>query len=73
MNSISLKARVDADGKLSLQLPEKFANRELDLVVVHQIIEQDKAQDLHKVVDSFYGCLEDDPILVEEESQKEIA
>ncbi|MDJ0594833.1 MAG: hypothetical protein QNJ72_33460 [Pleurocapsa sp. MO_226.B13] len=34
---------------------------------------QYKSQDLHKVVDSFYGCLEDDPILVEEESQKEIA
>ena len=28
---------------------------------------------LNKVVDSFYGCLEEDPILVEEESQKEIA
>ena len=73
MNSISLKAKVDADGKLSLQLPEKFANQELDLVVVYQIIEQDKTQDSHKVVDSFYGSLEDDPILVEEESKKEIA
>ena len=73
MNSISLKAKVDADGKLSLQLPEKFANQELDLVVVYQAIEQDKARDLHKVVDGFYGCLEEDPILVEEENQKEIA
>lgn len=62
MNSINLKAKVDANGKLSLQLPKQYANQELDLVVICQVIEQDKTEDLYQVVDSFYGCLEDDPI-----------
>lgn len=69
---MSLKAKVDADGKLSLQLPQEFANRELDLVVVYQLIQQTKTEDLHDAVDRFYGCLEDDPIL-EEQNPKEVA
>ncbi|MDJ0680479.1 MAG: hypothetical protein QNJ18_11510 [Xenococcaceae cyanobacterium MO_167.B52] len=73
MNSISLKAKVDVNGKLSLQLPKEYANRELDVVVVYQVVEKEDTKDLHQVVDSFYGCLENDPILLEEENQKETA
>lgn len=73
MNSISLKAKVDVNGKLSLQLPKEYANRELDIVVVYQEVEKKEIKDLHQVVDSFYGCLENDPILLEEENQKETA
>ncbi len=62
MNSISLKAKVDVNGKLSLQLPKEYANRELDVVVVYQEIEKKETKHLHQVVDSFYGCLENDPI-----------
>jgi hypothetical protein len=72
MNTISLKTKVDADGKLSLQLPPELANQELDLVIVYQSTLQPN-EELRSTVDSFYGCLSDDPILVEEENQKEIA
>ena len=65
MNSISLKTKVDADGKLSLQLPQELANQELNLVVVYQTVRQANTEELHSTVDSFYGCLEDDPILVD--------
>jgi len=73
MNSISLKTKVDADGKLSLQLPQELANQELDLVVVYQSTQQPHKEELRSTVDSFYGCLSDEPILVDEQSQKEIA
>ncbi len=73
MQSINLKAKVDADGKLSLKLPKELANQVLDLVIVYQPIEHPKSVDIHNVVDSFYGCLSDDPILVEEQSCTEIA
>ena len=73
MNTISLKTKVDADGKLSLQLPPELANQELDLVIVYQSIQQPNKEELRSTVDSFYGCLSDDPILVEEENQKETA
>ena len=65
MNSISLKAKVDVNSKLSLQLPKEYANRELDVVVVYQEVEKKETKDLHEFVDSFYGCLENDPILLE--------
>ena len=73
MNSISLKTKVGADGKLTLQLPAQFTNKELDLVVVYQAAEPSNDEQLHKTVDEFYGCLEDDPILIEEHSTTEIA
>ena len=55
MNSISLRTKVDADGKLSLQLPPELANQELDLVVVYQSTLQSSNEDLRSTVDSFYG------------------
>ena len=72
MNSMSLRAKVDASGKLSLQLPPELANHELDLVVVYQSTQVTKSEDIHDVVDSYYGCLENDPILVEEQNKKEM-
>ena len=73
MNRMSLRAKVDATGKLILQLPPELANQELDLVVVYQSTQQTKSEYLHNIVESFYGCLEDDPLLAEEQNQKEIA
>ncbi len=66
MQSLNFKAKVDADGKLSLQLPKALANQELDLVIVYQAIREAKSEDIHDVVDKFYGCLSDDPILLSE-------
>lgn len=73
MQSLNLKAKVDADGKLSLQLPKALANQELDLVIVYQAIIQKKSEDLHDIVDNFYGCLSEDPILLEKKDTQEIA
>jgi hypothetical protein len=73
MNSLSLRTKVDESGKLSLQLPQELANQELELVVVYQSIQQSDKKDLRSTVDSFYGCLSNDPILVDQQSQKEIA
>lgn len=73
MDSISFTGKVDASGKLSIQLPPELADRKLDLVVVYQLAQQTQLEDIHDVVDSFYGCLKDDPILVEEQDTKEIA
>lgn len=39
MQSLKLQSRVDADGMLHLQLPPELANRELELIVVYQLIE----------------------------------
>lgn len=72
MQSISLKAKVNSDGKLTVQLPQEFAEQELDLVIVYQAIKPKDSDDLHDVVDNFYGSLADDPIL-EEQNQREIA
>ncbi|MGK7894567.1 MAG: hypothetical protein AB4372_13315 [Xenococcus sp. (in: cyanobacteria)] len=73
MQSLNLRSKVDANGKLSLQLPKELANQELDLIIVYQKIMQTKPEELHDVVDNFYGCLSEDPILLEEQTQQEIA
>ena len=39
MHSLKLQSRVDADGMLHLQLPPELANRELELIVVYQLID----------------------------------
>ena len=73
MQSMSLKAKVESDGKLKLQMPKELANQELDLIIVYQAVQPKSLDNFHDVVDSFYGCLADDPILVEEQNKKEIA
>ena len=72
MQSMSLKVKVGADGQLNLQLPQQLANQELDLVIVYQPVKPESLKNLHDVVDSFYGCLADDPILVEEQNKQEV-
>ena len=69
MQSIKLKAKIGADGKLSMQLPLEMANKELDIVVVYQPTESTKSEPLHDIVERFYGCLADDPILVTEQTK----
>lgn len=77
MQTMRLKAKVNTDGTLNLQLPQELSDRELDLVIVYQLAESDKSSenidDLHDVVDRFYGSLANDPILVEEQDRQAIA
>ena len=71
MQSIKLKAKIGTDGELSMQLPLEMANKELelDIVVVYQPTESTKSESLHDIVERFYGCLADDPILVTEQTK----
>ncbi|NES81003.1 MAG: hypothetical protein F6K10_06130 [Moorea sp. SIO2B7] len=72
MQSMSLKVKVGADGQLNLQTPKQLANQELDLVIVYQPVKPENSTDIHEVVDSFYGCLADDTILVAEQNKQEV-
>jgi hypothetical protein len=69
MQLIKCKTRVDAEGKIILQLPQNLANQQLDVAIVYALPNSENLNDLHEIVDSFYGCLADDPILIEETHQ----
>lgn len=72
MQVIKCKTHVDAEGKIILQLPQYLANQELDVVIVYELANSGNTQP-HEIVDSFYGCLAEDPILVEETDQQKVA
>lgn len=72
MPVIKCKTRVDAEGKIILQLPQNLANQELDVAIVYDLANSQNTQ-LHEIVDSFYGCLAEDPILVEETDRQKLA
>ncbi|AFY83975.1 hypothetical protein [Oscillatoria acuminata] len=72
MQVIKCKTRVDAEGKIILQLPQYVANQELDVVIVYDLANSENTQP-HEIVDGFYGCLAEDPILVEETDQQKVA
>ncbi|ACK69156.1 hypothetical protein PCC7424_0700 [Gloeothece citriformis PCC 7424] len=73
MESIHLKSKVDAEGKLTIQLPQELANQELDLVIVYQLLDPKNFDELHTIVEQFYGCLADAPILVDEDIKEDVA
>ena len=72
MQVIKCKTRVDAEGKIILQLPQYLANQELDVVIVYDLANSENTQP-HEIVDSFYGCLAEDPILIEETDHQKVA
>ena len=71
MPSPNIQAKIDAKGKLNIQLLQELANREIDLVIVYQLVTEKKTDDIHEAVDRFYGCLESDPILLNEQFHAE--
>ncbi|GAB4289401.1 MAG: hypothetical protein Fur0025_23830 [Oscillatoriaceae cyanobacterium] len=73
MQVIKCKIRVDAEGKITLQLPQYLANQELDLAIVYALANSENINDLHEVIDSFYGCLAEEPILTEDNPQQKVA
>jgi len=38
MQIIKLKTRVDAEGKVILQVPQDLANQELEIAIVYQLV-----------------------------------
>lgn len=73
MQVTKCKTRVDAEGKVILQLPQSLANQELDVAIVYDLASSGKSEEIHEIVDSFYGCLAEDPILTEETHQPKVA
>ena len=67
------KSRVDSEGQVILQLPQSLANQELDLAIVYDIASSGNIDEIHKIVDSFYGCLAEDPILIQETDRPKVA
>ncbi|MGC9524284.1 MAG: hypothetical protein ACP5D7_01955, partial [Limnospira sp.] len=72
MQIIKLKAKVDAEGEVTIKMPQDLANQELEIAIVYQKVESENSKELHEAIDSFYGCLADDPIVVEEQNQQEM-
>ena len=73
MQVIKYKIRVNCEGQITLQLPQYLANQELDVAIVYALAQAENIKDLHEIVDSFYGCLAEDPILAEENPQQQVA
>jgi hypothetical protein len=65
METIKLKTHVGSDGILKLELPTGVTNRELEVVVVMQPLEEEEVDELGWPIGFFdrtYGALADDPI-----------
>jgi hypothetical protein len=63
MQTIKVRSRVGADGKLQLQLPEQLANQEVEIVLVYQTVESAKEQEPSLVDDPLIGLFSGSPDL----------
>lgn len=74
MQTIKVRSRVGADGKLQLQLPDQLANQEVEVVLVYQTVESATNQE-SSVNDPLIGLFSGSPNLAtqsEENLQEEI-
>ena len=65
METIKLRTAVGEDGILKLELPTHVTNRELEVLVVMQLLEEEEVDELgwpKGFFDRTYGSLADDPI-----------
>lgn len=44
MQTIKVRSRVSADGKVQLQFPDQLANQEIEIVLVYQTVEPTQEQ-----------------------------
>jgi uroporphyrinogen-III decarboxylase len=44
MQTIKLRSRIGADGKLQVQLPDQLANQEIEVILVYQTVESTEEQ-----------------------------
>jgi hypothetical protein len=61
METIKLKARVDADGILTIELPKSLANKDTEFVLIYQVDEPPQ-EVWTAFVERMYGTLADDPL-----------
>ncbi len=65
METLKLRTHIGSDGLLKLEMPTGLANREIELLVVMQTIEDKPVDALGWPIGFFdrtYGALADDPI-----------
>jgi hypothetical protein len=65
METIKLKVHIDNDGLLKLEVPSKYRNIDMELVLVLQPVETEETDELGWPIGYFeevYGILADDPI-----------
>ncbi|VXD18982.1 conserved hypothetical protein [Planktothrix serta PCC 8927] len=70
MQVIKVKTRVDAEGKVILQVPQDLANQELEIAIVYQLVSPETStQTPEKLgwISGFFeqtaGCLADEPLV----------
>jgi hypothetical protein len=63
MQTIKVRSRIGADGKLQLQLPHQLANQEIDVVLVYQPIEPIQEQTPATADDPLIGLFSGAPDL----------
>lgn len=65
METLKLRTHVGSDGVLKLEVPTAMNNRDIDVVVVMQVVEETPVDALGWPVGFFdrtYGALADDPL-----------
>ncbi len=75
MQTIKVRSRVGADGKLELQLPDQLANQEVEIVLVYQTVGSDQMPAPSTIDDPLIGLFSGSPDLAtqsEEILQKEV-
>lgn len=67
METIKLKSRVNAEGKLILQLPQNLANQELEIVLIYEVIEAETDELGYPVdfLENTAGVIQDDSFFPE--------
>jgi hypothetical protein len=65
IQSLQFRSKVDEQGRLQIQLPQKLAESEVDVVLVYQSVTQEKESQSTDLLD-LYGCCADDPIEVDD-------
>lgn len=63
MQTIKVRSRIGADGKLELQLPDQLANQEVEIVLVYQTVEPTEESDSTLVDDPLIGLFSGSPEL----------
>jgi len=63
MQTIKVRSRIGADGKLQLQLPGQLANHEVEIVLVYQTVESPQGQEPSSVADPLIGLFSGSPNL----------
>ena len=64
MESIKVRQRVGQDGVLHLDIPVRFTDRDVEVMVIYQTVQADAAA--VSSLEELYGICADDPINVDE-------